>query len=373
MGVEPIQVRMPSIVRAWKSSGGTEVWLLLKGSDTTFDQFVDALDEANARWGMRSPEIGSFPSGSPVGLIVCVLDVTGRAALAEWIDTLREALELRGVSGTITAAPQAHPPVWMNASNSPALTTFVAWTVDLDSMTTDPERTAHWHVPPAATDAIAGLVSNWAIEPNSEVILRQNIFCLKVNTDDVAGPLSQSIQATGMAGVDVVQAHLRRCRHASLSPGGDTVFQVVDGSLDWEQQLQQLRPTLGRLPEHTNHAFIRPAQRGALSITDVDRPVPLPGIREYHVRYSKHLLGEYVPDAHGVQVLRDAHLRRAADLSRWNVSDLGYGRFMVEAPDLEPWYADTLPDPHVLSQARKDFGSMLLTEEVTRNHPAPWL
>lgn len=374
MGAEStVHVRMPWIERAWRSSGGTDVWLLLKNTATTLDQFVDALDEVNALWEGRSPEIGSFPSSSPAGHVVCVLDITSRAALVDWVEAFRNALERRGASANLTAAPKAHPPLWMNASQPPALTTFAAWTVDLDAMTADAERHSNWHVPQQATAAISSFASQWAIRPKAEVILRQNIFCLNVAADDVSAPLGQAVQATGIAGVDVVQDTRQRCRRVSLSPGGAGVFQVVDEQLGWQKLLHQLRSTLVGLTEYTSQAFIRYAHRGALSIMDIDRVVQLPGIRESHVRYNKHLLDKYVPDAHGLQVLREAHLLRAADLSRWDVSEVGHGRFLVEAADLEPWYADAVPDPAVLAQARLDFGDMLLTEQVISEHPAPWL
>jgi hypothetical protein len=156
----------------------------------------------------------------------------------------------------------------------------------------------------------------------------------------------------------------------ALAPGGEGVFQVIGDHLRWEHRVEQLRAAVVGVPADTNHAFVRSAHRGALGITEVDTVVPLPGIREYHVRYNKHLHDEYVPDAHGIQVLTEAHVRRANDLSRWSVSPLESGRYLVEAPDLDRWYADATPDGQVLAQARKDFGPMLLTEEVIRNHPA---
>jgi hypothetical protein len=70
--------------------------------------------------------------------------------------------------------------------------------------------------------------------------------------------------------------------------------------------------------------------------------------------------------------LRDAHLERARDLSAWTITSLGHGRHLVEAPDLEPWYAGRTPEPDVLEQAREDFGPMLLTEQVIEEHPTPW-
>ena len=73
-------------------------------------------------------------------------------------------------------------------------------------------------------------------------------------------------------------------------------------------------------------------------------------------------------------MLRDAHLECAHDLSDWEITDLGSGRHLVQARDLAPWYADTLPaDDEVLAQARADFAGALLTEAVIAANPPPWL
>lgn len=97
----------------------------------------------------------------------------------------------------------------------------------------------------------------------------------------------------------------------------------------------------------------------------------LPFVREEHVRYNRHLLPEYAPDAQGLQVLTDAHLEHAHDLSDWTVEPLGEGRHLVTAADLEPWYASPEPDPETLQQARGDFGGMILTPELVASNPPP--
>lgn len=40
-------------------------------------------------------------------------------------------------------------------------------------------------------------------------------------------------------------------------------------------------------------------------------------MEEYHIRYNKHLNAQYIPDAHGLPLLTDAHLGHANDLSDW--------------------------------------------------------
>lgn len=345
--------------------------MLLKDAATSLEVFTDALVATNAQTSAR-PVMGQFPTGSPKGFVVLVTDITGRGPLDAWLDTFRVELETRGVGGSLTAAPAARWREWLSASSSPVLTSFVAWVPDLEAMTTDPERRAHWNVGPKASREICAFAAGWAGEVDGEVQLRQSIFTLQVDSRDVADPLRAAVELTGMAGVTVVGDAPRRARHVALAPGGEGVFQVIDDRTTWQQHVAELRPTLIDLAEHTNHAFFRSAHRAALSVTDLDRVIPLPSIEEYHVRYNKHLLGEYVPDAHGLQVLREEHLGRAHDLSEWRISELGHGRYLVEAPDLEPWYSRAVPDPGVLEQARHDFGAMLLTEDVIATHPAPW-
>jgi hypothetical protein len=111
-------------------------------------------------------------------------------------------------------------------------------------------------------------------------------------------------------------------------------------------------------------------QRVVSCALSTGRPL-LPYVQEYHVRYNRHLNGQYIPDAHGLQVLTDAHLARVDDLSGWIIEPLGAGKHLVQAKDLEPWYATIDPDPDTLAKARTDFGGMLLTPRLSQptRHP----
>lgn len=99
---------------------------------------------------------------------------------------------------------------------------------------------------------------------------------------------------------------------------------------------------------------------------------PLPHVRESHVRYNRHLYIRYLPDAYGVQLLTDAHLANANALSDWVIEPLGAGKHLVQAQDLESWYATIDPDPDTLAKARADFGGMILAPEIIVANPPPW-
>ncbi len=98
----------------------------------------------------------------------------------------------------------------------------------------------------------------------------------------------------------------------------------------------------------------------------------LPDLLARNIRYNRHLLSHYTPDAHGIQILTNQHLERAHDLSTWTTTEIGPDRYLVEAPDLAPWYSEFLPDGAVVDQARRDFGNMLLTKDVIADNPPPW-
>jgi hypothetical protein len=170
-----------------------------------------------------------------------------------------------------------------------------------------------------------------------------------------------------MAGLDFVLDRNESALHTALCFGGDGVFQVIGG--DWRHQVALLTDALVALPGDTQQGYIRIAKRNLKSHDQIHTVQPLPGIRGSDVRFNKHLLDRYLPDAHGVQVVRTAHLRHAHDLSGWRITDLGDDRHLVQAADLEPWYADGLPDPDTLARARADFAGALLTKELIAANP----
>jgi hypothetical protein len=85
----------------------------------------------------------------------------------------------------------------------------------------------------------------------------------------------------------------------------------------------------------------------------------------------KPILRHYLPDAYPMQLVTGSHLEKARDLSNWSVTEVTADRYLLETRDPEPWYAAGLgkPDPNVVDRARRDFGDMLLTDEIVANYP----
>jgi hypothetical protein len=374
-GEAAVLVQQSSIERAWKASGNDEFWLLVRTKCGSLEEFAAAVFEPNEDAAARGEDGDAYaeaPSTSVHGFVVLLSRASSKGALHRWVTDFANRLQARGLGGKLAAAPEAPWPPWMASTLPPVPTTFIAWSVDIPAMTADSERRAHWHVPPSATDRIAQLADQWARLPGAELVLRQNIHRVAVRLDNASAPLARSVTETGMSGLQFLVDADEYTIHVALAFGGEGVFQLIGGRDTWQQRIARLRDALTALPADMNHGYIRPSVRAPNTSMDIDSAVQLPGIREYHVRYNKHLLDRCVPDAHGVQVLQTAHLERAHDLSAWDVTELGVGRHLVQARDLTPWYAETLPDADVLAQARADFAGALLTLDVIAANPPPW-
>jgi hypothetical protein len=77
---------------------------------------------------------------------------------------------------------------------------------------------------------------------------------------------------------------------------------------------------------------------------------------------------EFALEPCGIQILTNQHLAAARDLSSWRTTRLDDDHLLVEARDLEPWYAnpprDSDPlDATLLQTAYADFGDMILTPQ----------
>jgi hypothetical protein len=370
-----VEIQHSSIARAWRQSGGGDTWLQLRTRAGSIEDFATAVEQANeaaAAGGYGADIVGAFPASMPRGYAVQLIRATTLALVRNWVSDLATALAERGFAGKLGGAPEVGAIPCLFASEPPVPTGYVVWTLDPSAMQDERRRAAAWLVSPEATVRIAELADRWARRPGADIVLRQNLYSLAVQLENAAPHLAQSVTETGLAGLDFILDKNECATHTALAFGGEGVFQLIGGPKGWRQRINRLTEALTALPADTNQAYIRLGHRGKISHNAIHVLQPLPYVEEYHVRYNKHLLDRYLPDAHGVQVVRDAHLAKAHDLSGWQVTELGHGRHLVQAPDLAPWYANGLPDPDTLARARADFAGALLTEQIVKDNPSPW-
>jgi hypothetical protein len=357
-----VEVSTSSIERAWEASGYDDFWLTL-ATDRTDDfallqASVSAADDAAARDGIDLRGYSVTPS--PGGFAVQIGPALERMPIRAWVQHFTDALQHHGLPGHLGGGIQAQESSILAAGQQPTPTLFARFALPPTVAVLDKAR---WEVGETQTYQAVRTALDWARSQPGEVILTQNLFSVQVEDGiDLQTHLERVLRAVGNADVDVADEAAQRARHAVLGPWAVALFQAIGGS--WRDTVEELRDLATRLPPPLDLAFVRIAQRGIGGIHALDTVQPLPGIREHHVRYNQHLLDRYLPDAHGLQIVGDAHLNAAHDLSEWTVTDLGQGRHLVAARDLEPWYSAGLPDPDTLARARADWAGAILTEDV---------
>jgi hypothetical protein len=160
---------------------------------------------------------------------------------------------------------------------------------------------------------------------------------------------------------------------ATLGDSAEQVGLVEHGLTTFQSQRESTRAALDRLiegltidPAGTDLAMVVDGVASSPSTDSLDtgRTSP-PFVDVGQLSAHRDLWNQYTFDAYGVQVLTDAHLDKANDLNAWRIDELTPGRYLVQAPDLEPWYrGSTPPDPDVVARARADFEGMILTPEI---------
>lgn len=295
-------------------------------------------------------------------------------ALAEAVS---EANEAQGEDGIFAELVSPTPQGAAAMVSIPDGRDVGAWLADLarsfdrEAMAADSHRTNEWYVPPTASQRICDAVAQWGAAGGDEVVAGGSFKVALTTSVGVAEILATGVRLDGRSSAFWHHRKPRRARHVMLSPGGRGAAQVFPPELLWRDRVDALRELITALPDLTDLAFIRTSYSFASTWLQVDPALRFPHIQEMHVRDYPHVLDLWVPNAHGVQVLTNAHLERAHDLSAWSLTDLGHGRHLVEAPDLEPWYGGDRPDEATLAQARADFGEMILTPEIIEAHRLP--
>ena len=156
-------------------------------------------------------------------------------------------------------------------------------------------------------------------------------------------------------------------RHVELGPAGEVVALQRDAVADWRTRVRQVAWTLGTRASDLDLGFVRAfAGRSITTWQELG-----PQHRDFVLVLTRHLWDRYVPDVNGIQLLTAAHLDRVGNLDGWLVEEVAAGRYLVQARDLEPWYAQPDPQADVLAQARAQFADVLLTRQIVDDNPSP--
>jgi len=285
---------------------------------------------------------------SVAGAAVRLKGLSSAAAVTAWLDAFTRGLP---AAGTVRAVPIAALPGGFLRSAEPRLTAYVALDGDLttggDLAGGEAERWCRralaWVSGPGGTPLVATGPFQQVAPPDAAQYLASALR---------AGRPVEVVQTIDVA--QAAQAARSFAARVALNPDGQVIFQRYT----WKD-LGTVRQVLLDGAARTRLGFVAVTRVWALDWSDRG---PLP--RPPHVSVdalgrNAARWGEEIPDAHVMQLLTPAHLRRPGELANWRRTPADGGRVLVTAADPDAWLRPDGPGAAVLDAARADFAAVI--------------
>lgn len=317
----------------------------------------DAVDAG----GQAAPDItGGGPVLSVAGASVLVRRLVSEAALAAWVTAFADALGAGGLAGLVRATPLVRLPDWVSALTAPRTTVYLA--------ANTPFGAAGGFDTPAATAWCEAAV-RWAAFGGADTYLSTGALHQVVPTRSLATALSRALEANGAAAVTHAGQPGGRVTRVQVNANGHLLLQEYDPDATPATLAGRARAALLANVAATRLGFVAPTPLWAYEWDARTRALPsLPTIAAsaaHVLRDNGAVWHRFVPDAHGMQLLTNEHLRRTADLSMWKVLTAGDGRFLVEARDVGEWLRHDGPSETVAARARAEFGAAIVARATS--------
>lgn len=346
ISVDSVAIAARAHVRARQEIPGVDIWVELDG----LDRRESAVAVRTAQSAEGIPEDASPTSGGTY--VVLWKDWARRLA------ALAAQLERQGRTGRITVPPITEM-LWAEP-RVPYPTALLAHRLNppirLGPFNDFGAAEVRWGVEDELSLDLDQAVAEWVFTDGPGYI--GGLLRSPATKEDAADQVAD-LRASGGRGFRLRAGP----RQVSYDIWGASIWTQADPSRPQVTLVTELMEVLRRFAGVLEVGFIRPAVITAYDCADLAQP---------HWCRRPWLWNARVPDAHGIQLLTGAHLERAQDLSNWHVTRVEQDRWLVQARDLTPWYdgADDMsmqrgefPDPHLLADARADFGDMILTRE----------
>ena len=307
------------------------------------------------------------------------LDLEEATAAKVTLSALSDRLGAAGHTGTIVQNTSTNQHLWGEASGTrpSPVTAVMAFTVD-PSYQDGPFNEygvvgSRWGVPREVTRACAREWADWVIpEYGPAASYLPGIDLTREDASDVLPLLLDEVRLNhvkvfgkGASETEIRVLHARYFGEVMLTETGT----------DTSRFTQTRRLLTERVVPHAAHIDYATVRVNPANATPNYWAANGSAGNLWH-RWARHLWSQYIPDPNGIQILTDAHLDKAYDLSaNWTVTPIVPGRWLVEANDLAPWLVGIdedaaarhrqYLDPDLLAQARHDFGGAVLTPEIS--------
>lgn len=372
--VASVSVGSDGLRRAWRRSDRGDLWLRFTASgepDGLERAVLDAMSAgdraAEAATGARELSPASEgPSRLALGpptYVLSLVHLETDADLDTWVAAFAAHLEASGVSGTVGPHTRKRSRLWDQVEQIPwpQLSAYIAYVV-VDPRPSD-WAALGWNVSEEATARILAEVAA-AAPDHATTFFNGGLVQLEASPEVAASAVARQLQRDPATYVAHVTPDAAQVDWTGYWMNGLASRHLYAPDETWDRRVDKLIRSLVATASLVEQAFVQYSPLRDLGWDNLGHsqapPPPVPG---YTFRYHPCLLQTVVPDARGALVVRDAHLERAHDLTRWNVQPIQDGRHLLTAHDLEPWFASPDVDPDLLDQARRDFGDMIVKPE----------
>jgi hypothetical protein len=348
-----IRIDMADIMRKLEANGFDEVHIefVPEGGHPVEELAATLTVAVRAADDEESDTFGEDPVVSVAGGSVRVKDYWDEESLLAWLAVLVREMSAAGFAGLIHATPTIARPRWLRDVRGPRLTAFVAYDETFLSPALEP--VAAWCQGGA----------DWTAKTSGDTYIS-----VRGMSQDAAAVgagmgirLAQAVRARALTVMMQAQPQVAPVAQVAYTPSGYAIYQVYDPLVPVLAVFDRIRQALLIGAEQLRLGFVAPVDTWAYVWPDRDKALPpLPTVPAAALRLNNPLWRQYVPDAHALQLLTDEHLRHVADLSRWNVRQVAPGRHLVEAGNLDDWFAPGGPPDSVVRQARADFGDAII-------------
>lgn len=218
-----VEVVWGALSRALRKAQYEDMWLQFRprGSKDVFDAVAAAVEVANQKvedvgWG--DDVFTGGVSDSDAGPVAIMSRARPKEGVRVWLAVFARHLQNLGLSGRVTAAPEAFFPDWLSGEVEVPrqLTAFVSYqTNDLALLDADEERRA-WHVPAALTAKVADAATAWGRFNGADVYLLRYIHQTRSKNPDAGSAPAGAAVKFAMGRVVYLRTQRRRLVWASL-------------------------------------------------------------------------------------------------------------------------------------------------------------
>lgn len=288
-----------------------------------------------------------------------------------WLSIARDTLGRAGWRGTILAPSDSWGPTnahWFTGGM------YRPWTATL--FLTPTRRSTHapeyeWSAPDHVTREVADHATAWTNASAGTNYLLAGAGQYQVGP--VAPPaelLGAVLERSGQVRISKLGLKPLVERSVRMSAGTRVSFGVRGVDESWRDSIRSLRECLIALGHSVECGWVTYGSDNQESVEG--RSQSSRGLLQGEWQNNRHMWTTHLPDAFGIQVVTSAHLERFRYLEDgWNVTSVGNDRYLVEAKNLEPWFAQ--PEPVNREFARMDMSGLILTEDAIRSDPLGWL